>query len=770
MKKYCLLLTYLLSMVIGKASVFALRNEPFTGSIQGTVLDRSTQSPLPMANVIVENTSFGAVTDGQGRFLIPGVPAGPYVLRFSYVGYETLRVPDVIVKSDRPASADAELQPSAVRMKGVTVRGDYFPERAEQPAGSAGFSYEEIRRAPGSAGDVSRIVMSLPSVAKVNDQTNKLIVRGGGSTENAYYVDDIEVPNINHFPSQGASGGPMGILNVDFIRDVTFLAGGFPAAYGDRLSSVLSVDFREGSRSGREGQVDLNITGFGAVGEGPMAGGKGSWMASARRSYFDWIAKVADIGSSAPPNWGDVQGKAVLDLSPGHRLTFIGITADDHNAPDREAAVEGDMLYYGSQDTRESSAGIGWRALWGGHGYSNTTLGWNRTGFREKWDETGSGIPVIRNRSTEESLRLRCRNRLILGPAVSVDFGAEAGRVSDRYRIGYGAFTDALGAASDSALVDGTYSGWKLGAFASVEASPHPLLTLTAGVRWDLFTFTGNATLSPRFSAAWRISDRTTLTASAGLYCQTLPMVLLGQNAANAGLKDPSASNAVLGFRRRLGESAQLTVEVYSKEYDRFPVDPAQLSLFLLDEQEYRYTYFTSHGPLRGDGRAFSRGLEVLLQKKMAGNYYGLIGASWFRTRYRDGFGVWRDRVLDVTGLFSAEGGYKPDRNWEFSARLILEGGAPYTPFDASASAALRRGVMDADRINASRLPAYQSLDLRIDRRFNFRESNLIGYLCVWNATNHRNVQTVFWNTVTNRQAKVYQWSLMPIVGMEYEF
>ncbi len=742
----------------------------YSGSIQGIVLDRETQSPLPMANVILENTALGTVTAGDGRFLITGVPVGHYVLRFSYIGYETLHRTDVVVKSDRIVFEEARLKPSAVRMDGVTVRGGYFADSEDAPVGAAGFSYEEIRRAPGSAGDVSRIVMSLPSVAKVNDQTNKLIVRGGSSMENAYYVDDIEIPNINHFPAQGASGGAMGILNVDFIRDVTFMAGGFSPAYGDRLSSVMAVDFREGNRDRHEGQVDMNITGFGAVGEGPLGSGKGSWLASARRSYFDLIAKVVDIGSTAPPNWGDVQAKAVWDLSPGHRLSFIGITADDHNAPDRDAAIAGDMLYYGSQDTRESSAGIGWRGLWGSLGFSNVTLGWNSTRYREKWNETGSGIPVIRNRSIEESLRLRGRNRLILGPSLSVEFGAEAGRLSNRYRTGYGAFTDALGGASDSAFVDGTFSGWKLGAFATVEMTPHPLLTMNAGGRWDRFTFNGSSTFSPRLSAAWRVTDRTAFSAAVGLYRQTLPMVLMSQNTQNRKLEDPSTLNYSLGVSRMLGGSARLSVEVYRKEYRNFPMDPAQPALFLPDEQEYRYTYFTSHGPLAGGGKALSQGLEILLQKKMARNFYGLIGASWFRTRYRDGLGVWRDRVLDVRYLLSAEGGYKPDRNWEISGRWIVEGGAPYTPFDTEASTALRRGVMDGERINASRLPAYHSLNLRLDRRFNFRTSNLIAYLCVWNAYNHKNVQTVFWNSVTNGPDKIYQWSLMPILGMEYEF
>jgi hypothetical protein len=199
-------------------------------------------------------------------------------------------------------------------------------------------------------------------------------------------------------------------------------------------------------------------------------------------------------------------------------------------------------------------------------------------------------------------------------------------------------------------------------------------------------------------------------------------------------------------------------------------MDPDEPSLSLLDELSFRYGFFANHGSLTDGGQAFSQGIELMIQKRLARDFYGMAGASIFQTRYRDGLGVWRDRVYDNRFIFSVEGGYKPGRNWEFSARWIFAGGTPYTPFDAERSTALNRAVLDQGRINQARYPAYHSLNLRFDRRFHFSRSNLIAYVSVWNAYNRKNVASFFWDEVKNAQGAIYQWSLMPVIGLEFEF
>ncbi len=181
------------------------------GSIKGSIVDAGTKLPLVGVNVAVLNSKLGTTTDNKGHFIISGLTNGSYTLRLSSIGYETKTVTDIIVTPDKTTFVETALKPAAAyEMKAVEVNTGYFSESRTQPVSATNFSYEEIRRAPGAAGDVSRILMSLPSIAKVNDQSNSLYVRGGNPSENAFFIDNIEVPNINHFPMQGSTGGPIG--------------------------------------------------------------------------------------------------------------------------------------------------------------------------------------------------------------------------------------------------------------------------------------------------------------------------------------------------------------------------------------------------------------------------------------------------------------------------------------------------------------------------------------------------------------------------------
>lgn len=245
---------------------------------------------------------------------------------------------------------------------------------------------------------------------------------------------------------------------------------------------------------------------------------------------------------------------------------------------------------------------------------------------------------------------------------------------------------------------------------------------------------------------------------------------MLSQNEKNRDLKRPRAIHYILGVDYLLTEDTKFTLELYQKDYKNFPLDPNQPGLFLIDELFYRDGFFLNHAALNNNGKAFSRGVELMLQKKLARNFYGLASAAYFRTKYQAGDNVWRNRVFDNRLILSAEGGYKPTNKWEFSLRWIYAGGAPHTPFDIAASQALHRAVLDVNRINEARYPDYHSLNVRFDRRFYFRGTNLVSYISVWNAYNRKNIATYFWNENEQKQDVIYQWTLLPIFGLEFEF
>ena len=219
-----------------------------------------------------------------------------------------------------------------------------------------------------------------------------------------------------------------------------------------------------------------------------------------------------------------------------------------------------------------------------------------------------------------------------------------------------------------------------------------------------------------------------------------------------------------------LASSTRLTIEAYHKGYSNFPMDANQPMLFLIDEIYYRRDYGFNTEKLQSTGNAFSRGIEVMLQKKLARDFYGMISLAYFRTQYRGLDGTWHDRIFDNRIIFSIDGGYKPNERWEFSARWTYAGGRPYTPFDISASEEQQRGILDITQINQARYPAYHTLNLRLDRRFHFMRTNLVCFLSVMNAYNRHNVAEFFWNQVDNGQDIIYQWGMLPIVGFEYEF
>ncbi len=761
MKRYAAVIIFLVINLLYSQQIL-------TGSIEGSALDQATHSPLIGANIIILNTTLGAVTDPDGKFVIRNIPVGNYSVQFRMLGYSTVTRTDVIVRSQRTTTVNGELSEQTVESEQVIVTAGYFRQNDVQPVSITSLSAEEIRRAPGSGGDISRVVMGLPSLAKVNDQSNSLIVRGGSPLENGFFLDGIEIQNINHFPTQGATGGPIGMVNIDLIDEVNFTAGGFSARNGDKLSSILEMTMREGNRENLEGQADLNVMGFGGTAEGPI-GAAGSFLLSVRRSYLDAVVKMFDIGTSVAPNYGDIQGKIVYDLSPKHKLSFVTLNGDDHNNPTRAVAVENDMLYYGNQDIYQNAGGIVWRALWSGDFFTSTSLGLQSARADEDFFETNTGSLIVKNHSSQTALSLRSSSRLRFSDMHSLEFGAEMKQLKENYNNAFGSFTDAVGDSTPASVVNRNIDASKVGAFITYIVRPFGGITMTVGTRADYFSFNDRMTVSPRASLSYAFSELTTVNLSSGMFYQNMPLSLLSQDPRNSTLRDPYAVQYIAGAEHLLNEETKLTAEVYQKEYYDFPVDPADPSLFLVDEIFYRNGLYFGHSALTNGGRARSRGVELTVQKKLASEFYGLASAAFFRTEYQGADGVWRRRVFDNQMILSVEGGYKPNAEWEFSARWIFAGGTPYTPFDLSRSAQARRGVFDPSRINAERYPAYHSLNIRFDKRFHFSNSNLVVYLSAWNAYNRKNVANYFWNEKENAQDTIYQWNLLPVFGVEYE-
>lgn len=753
-------------LLTGANIIFAQTNEP-KGNLEGRVMDAETKSPLIGVNIYIKSTQTGTTTDADGKYKISHVPAGLTTIVFSYIGYESVTKTDISIKPGKSVYLDVDMKSSSIELKEVVVTSGYFSEIENKPVGTVNFSSEEIRRSPGTAGDVSRILFTLPSIAKVNDQRNSLIVRGGTAAENSFYLDNIEIPNINHFPVEGSSDGPIGILNTDFINDVNFHAGGFSPIYGDRLSSVMDISYREGNKTRFSPRLSLSMAGFGGSVEGAI-GQNANYLFSVNRSYIDLIVNQIEKGSPLP-KYGDAQTKIVYRPDENNKITLLDIFSADNIYMNKEKAVENNANIYGRTDGVTNTAGMNWQHIWDKLGYSNTSISHTYTKYKRDYSKTITQNQFYKNNSDEHTIKLRNVNYLKLDNSSTVEFGLDLSGMFINFDTYYGAYEDLYGNVTPPLTVNNKMDGTKAGLFAVHHFNLFDNVRIDYGTRLDYFSYNDNIDISPRVNINWQLDKKTSVSIGAGVFHQNIPVNVLAQSEDFKKLKTPTAIHYTAGFAYDIWTATRLSVEVYYKDYYNFPINPEMPTMFLFDQTQV-YGIFWSNNSLKDNGRATAKGIELILQKKLAEDFYGLVSGAISNSSYKDYFGKWHNRIYDNRFNFNIEGGYIPGRDWEFKLRWVYANGAPYTPFDETASKQSGYGVWDLSKTNSERLPDYHSMNIRIDKRFYFQNSSLLLYLSVWNVYSRKNVAFYYWNEVKNEIDKQTQWSTLPVLGVEYEF
>ncbi len=725
------------------------------GTIKGRILDYETQKPLSGVSAAIKDTNLAALSDATGSYELPEVPVGNCVLAFELEGFYSDTRTDIIVRPGRITFVNVEMLAVRIITEEVRVTADYFPTTPDKPGSQRLFNTEELRRDAGSAGDVSRALYNVPGIAKADEEANDLIVRGGSPVENGFYVDNIFVPNINHFPQWGASGGNINMLNMHFIERLDIFTGGFDASYGNRLSSIIDIGYREGNRENFNGQVNLSVIGFGAQAEGPLPSQKGSFMLSGYRSYLDLIAGLLDTGN--PSDYYDIQGKIVYDIDDSNRLSFLTINGHSETKEDPEYEQESGVGNYSWERFQISTAGLNWRHIWGGRGFSDTSLSYSfMKGKDDGWNVSDSE-PVYFFSYRDKWITIRNANQINLGAAHQLKFGGEA-----QHNKFYSHNFDDDGPKD----LNGTYGA----AFVSYLVYPFENFSFSTGFRLEYFPLSERFHLAPRLSFSWVLTKRFSVNGAFGMFYQQMPLFLLKQHSENTQLNEMQARHLVLGFKYLLLPDTQATLEVYDKQYDHFPMSSLSPYYFVIDDVSGDDAMFWNWGRLVDEGKAYSRGVEFTIQKKLAKNLYGLVSLTYYRAQYRDLMGVWRNRVYDNRFILCLSGGYKPGKHWEFNVRWIWMGGKAFTPVDEEKSIEYGWPWVWVDDIMAGYLSDYKNLSVRVERRFYFKKTNLVIYAGAWNVFDHPNELYRWWDSWGNKYISEYMWGTIPYIGLEFEF
>ena len=737
----------LLTLLLFSNILFSLLQAQPVHQIRGTVIEKNSRQPLEFINVMILGLNKGSVTNAEGHFTIEQVPPGIYRLQATAIGYKSVTTPEYIL-STKDLNISIEMEENLTELAGVTVTASPFRRDLESPVSLRIIGLQEIEKSPGANRDISRIVQSYPGVAfSPIGYRNDLIVRGGSPSENRFYLDGVEIPNINHFSTQGASGGPVGILNADLIREVNFYTGAFPTDKGNALSSVLDFKLRDGDMERNSLKATLGASEVSLASNGHL-GKKTSYLVSVRQSYLQFLFDM--LGLPFLPTFTDAQFKLKTRFDARNELTVLGLGGIDKMKLNTKADDEDNeyILSYLPKIQQETFtlgavyrhyAGAHVQSVVASHSYLN-----NRNTKYQQNDESDPEHLMLRLRSTEQNTQLRLENsssfrnwKVTVG--TSLDYSQYSNTTFQKV------YTDRA-----QTFDYHTYLGiMRWGLFGTVNyTSIDERFTASLGLRADANNYSAamkdlSDQLSPRLSLSYQLTEHWSLSGNAGLYYQLPPYTALGFKNNNGlyankyALRYMQVSQGSVGLNWRKGDTFEVSVEGFYKDYDKIPLSVADGIPLTCKGNDYGVI---GNELLTSTAQGQSYGAELLLKWLIAKKLNLASSFTLFKSEYRtDKESEYIASAWDNRFIFNLRGTYNLPRHWSVGMKVSCIGGAPYTPYDADKSSlvtawnAQGKPYYDYTRYNEERLPAFTQVDIRIDKTFYLKRCMLGFYIDLQN-------------------------------------
>ncbi len=718
------------------------------GKIAGVVVDRTTRQPLPGVNVSILGTEMGAATDIIGRYLIENIPIGEYSIQANMMGYKPLVKIRIYPIPNRTISIDFELEQTILEMKGITVTPEYFPKEKDAVVSSHKFSFHEARGNP-EGYNVQRMLASLPGVGSVEDYSAQLIVRGGDPDENLCLIDNVEIGSPVHFGWFGGEGGSISIINTDLVKSIGFSSGGFPAKYGDKLSSFMDIHLKEGNKDKLEVNFDFNMSRMGFDLGGPVTQ-KASYLFSYGRSYLELLDKISDIGNVIP-KYDEIWGKIVYEPSYRDKFSTLGfMTIDRMTVPKSEMGrdAKGDLIWNGE----EGVVSLSWRTLVSDRGFSSLAI----SGISHSLDldcENTFGV-----NSTQSQITIRENFTYRFSSKIDFEAGGSYKYLNFDWYSFFAPETTSTGIPIPGETISEMKNSYKVGSYIQTSFSPFPIFQIKPGVRYDYFDLNTESVVSPRIGFKLSLSEITFLSFSYGEFYQ-FPSY---ENLLSNNLKSKHAVHYVVGIEHLITPNTKLTIEGYTKKLN---------NLITAVSDSTRY--------LDNSGEGYIDGVDILLHKKLAEKVFGSVSYSYSMSERKDRWGE-RDYFngeyysdWDQRNIFTIIGGYQFSDNLELTIKWRYASGRPYTPVDTTdkwQDPVTGKWYIEEGPINSARYPAYHRLDFQIAQRHIFKGWSIVTYFNIQNVYNRKNILEYSWNDDFTEREELYQFLFMPVGGVTIEF
>jgi hypothetical protein len=720
------------------------------GTIKGRVFNEKTNEPIEFANIIIQGTDIGSTSDLDGNYIFTGIKPGFMRLVVSFVGFTTTTSAEIQVQGNQTTFVDIAVPEASFVIKEVVVRQNLNIKRIESPVSVLSIGVQEIEKSAGANRDVSKVVQGLPGVGATDPNRNDLIVRGGGPSENVFYLDGIEIPVINHFSTQGSSGGAVGIINPDFVREINFYTGAFPANRTNALSSVMEIRQKDGSKDRIHTKLSVGASDAALTLDGPI-GKKSTFIVSARQSYLQLLFKA--IGLPFLPTYNDFQLKYKYEIDKKNEISYIAIGAIDN------LTLNTDLQQTGTESQKYLLTYLPVYNQWN---YTNGLV------YKHFGDDIIDTWVLSRN-------MLRNKNYKYINNDESL--GKTSDYISDeaenklrferdypylpiKLKIGgglrYSHYTNNTirkiffnGVANDLKYdTELNLFGYQIFAQASDEFLSDRL-KLSLGVSMVGNNFNQNMKnplnqFSPRLSASYQLSEKWDLNANFGRYAAQPAYTTMGfKNSAgefvnkNENLKYTVSNQAIVGFEFRPQQKMRVTLEGFFKQYDQYPLsvrDGLSIASKGADYGQIGDEEIVS----TGQGRAY--GFELLYKIMELNNLNLTATYTYFRSEFTNAVGDYKPSSWDTRNLLNLIASYKLPKNWNLAARWRYVGGAPFTPIDFAKSSQkdawdiTNQPYLDFANFNSNRLKDSHQLDIRIDKEFYFKKWVLNLYTDIQNA------------------------------------
>ncbi|WGH76778.1 TonB-dependent receptor [Tenacibaculum tangerinum] len=747
------------------------------GKISGKIIDSKTRETLPFVNVLVYGTTIGAVSDENGNFILNNIPLGYNKIQASFIGYETLISDEYLVTKDNSPYITIELVESSTQLNEVQIKAALFKESVVSPLSLQSLGIAEIEKNPGGDRDVLKVIQSFPGVASNPGFRNDIIIRGGATSENKFYLDGIEVPVINHFQTQGATGGPVGIMNADLIRKVDFYSSAFPANRGNALSSVIEFTQKRGNPNSLNTRATLGTSDAGITLDGPL-GKNTTFIFSARQSYLQFLFKLIKLPFL--PTYNDFQLNVKSQLSKNSELSIVALGAIDNFEINKEVN-DGETDVETIKRNKVILNSVPVNNQW------NYTVGASYKYFapnathlfvlsRNEWENRA--VKYFLNEETPDNLLLNFTSREIENK-LRYENNFESNNNMD-FNLGFNLETATYTnnnfqkkANSDGVFINdfnAVIDFVKYGVFGQVSKKYlNEKLGVSFGFRMDGIDY--NSTMSnplnqfsPRISLSYQLAENWMLSSSVGRYYQLPSYTVLGyQNNLGEfenknGLKYIQSDHYVGGLTFKPDTSAKVTFEGFYKGYEDYP--------FSLRNQISLANLGADFGVVgneavssTSEGRAY--GFELLAQKKSYSGLYGIASYTFVRSEFKDVQGNYVPSTWDNKHLLTITAGKKLNRNWEVGTKFRLVGGRPYTPYDLEASSLKENydvrngGILDYTKLNEKRLDTYTQLDVRVDKTWFLKKAAINLYVDVQNIYASSSKQQPFLLPLENESGRI---------------